>query len=103
MAAVVFMEHGFHRHRPVPMKRDDPMEFHIALSDTSPPLDAIRDALFDMDPAAVVDLDMNGLVMRISSSAEAVDLVEVLRQTGWTVAPEQVVQLPSICCGGCGG
>jgi len=85
------------------MKRDDPMEFHIALSDTSPPLDAIRDALFDMDPAAVVDLDMNGLVMRISSSAEAVDLVEVLRQTGWTVAPEQVVQLPSICCGGCGG
>jgi len=85
------------------MKRDDPMEFHIALTDTSPSLNAIRDALFGMDPAAVVDLDMNGLVMRISSSAEAVDLVEVLRQTGWTVAPEQVVQLPSICCGGCGG
>jgi hypothetical protein len=103
MAAVVFMEHGFRRHRPVPMKRDDPMEFHITLTDTSPPLDAIRDALFDMDPAAVVDLDMNGLVMRISSSAEAVDLVGVLRQTGWTVTPEQVVQLPSICCGGCGG
>jgi len=26
-----------------------------------------------------------------------------LRQVGWPVAPEQVVQLPSICCGGCGG
>ena len=103
MATVVLMEHECHRHRPVPMKRDDPMEFHIALTDTSPSLNAIRDALFGMDPAAVVDLDMNGLVMRISSSAEAVDLVEVLRQTGWTVAPEQVVQLPSICCGGCGG
>jgi hypothetical protein len=46
---------------------------------------------------------MSGLVLRVSASATAADLVEVLRQVGWPVAPEQVVQLPSICCGGCGG
>lgn len=79
------------------------MEFHIALTDTSPATDVVQDALFDVDPAAVVDLDMSGLVMRVSSSLTAADLIEVLRQTGWTVAPAQVVQLPSICCGGCSG
>jgi len=31
------------------------------------------------------------------------DLVEVLHRTGWAVAQNQVMALPSICCGGCGG
>ncbi|OHE82507.1 hypothetical protein [Rhodanobacter soli] len=79
------------------------MEFHIALTGASPAPGVVQDALFDIDPTAVVDLDMSGLVLRVSASATAADLVEVLRQVGWPVAPEQVVQLPSICCGGCGG
>ncbi|WP_426687504.1 hypothetical protein [Rhodanobacter ginsengiterrae] len=79
------------------------MEFHIALVDASPDPGVVQDALFDVDPTAVVDLDMSGLVMRISSSANVTDLIEVLRHVGWTVAPEQVAQLPSICCGGCSG
>lgn len=79
------------------------MEFHIALADVSPDPGVVQDALFDVDPTAVVDLDMSGLVMRVSSSATAADLVEVLQQTGWPVTVDQVVQLPSICCGGCGG
>lgn len=79
------------------------MEFHIALTDASPDPEAVQDALFDVDPTAVVDLDMSGLVMRVSSSVTAADLIEVLRQTGWSVNPEQVAQLPSICCGGCSG
>lgn len=94
---------GFSDTRTVLMKRDDPMEFHIALTDTSPAPGVIQDALFDMDPGVVVDLDMSGLVMRISSIVGTPDLVQVLRQTGWEVAPKQIVQLPSICCGGCGG
>lgn len=94
---------GFSDTRTVFMKRDDPMEFHIALTDTSPAPGVIQDALFDMDPGVVVDLDMSGLVMRISSIVGTPDLVQVLRQTGWEVAPKQIVQLPSICCGGCGG
>lgn len=79
------------------------MEFHIALADASPDPGVVQGALFDVDPMAVVDLDMSGLVMRISSSATTSDLVDVLRRTGWPVTAEQVVQLPSICCGGCGG
>lgn len=79
------------------------MEFHIAVVEASPEPGVVQDALFDLDPTAVVDLDMSGLVMRVSASATAADVVEVLRQTGWPVTADQVVQLPSICCGGCGG
>ncbi len=79
------------------------MEFHIALTGASPAPGVVQDALFDVDPTAVVDLDMSGLVLRVSASATAADLIEVLRQLGWPVEPQRVVQLPSICCGGCGG
>lgn len=79
------------------------MEFHIAVKDGSPEPNVIENALFDIDPTAVVDLDMSGQVLRISSYATMADLIEVLRQTGWVVTPEQVVALPTICCGGCGG
>jgi hypothetical protein len=79
------------------------MEFHIALTEACPGPEVIQDVMFDVDPNAVVDLDMSGLVMRISSYVTVTDLIEVLRQSGWTVAPEQVVQLPTICCGGCSG
>ena len=79
------------------------MEFHIALTAASPDPAVVQEAMYDVDPSTVVDLDMSGLVMRVSSSATAVELIAVLRQSGWVVAPEQVAQLPSICCGGCGG
>lgn len=79
------------------------MEFHIAVTDASPRPEVVQDAMFEIDPSALVDLDMSGLVMRISSWVPVRDLVGVLQRTGWTVEPEQVVQLPSICCGGCSG
>ncbi len=79
------------------------MEFHIALTDASPRPEAVQDAMFEIDPSALVDLDMSGLVMRISSWVSIPDLIEVLRRIDWAVSREQVVQLPSICCGGCSG
>ena len=68
------------------------MEFHIALTEAAPDPAVVQDALFDIDPTAVADLDMSGLVLRVSASATAADLIGILRQTGWTVTPEQVVQ-----------
>lgn len=79
------------------------MEFHIALTEACPGTDVIQDAMFDIDPSALVDLDMSGLVMRISSYVPVGDLVETLHRSGWPVTEDQVVALPSICCGGCGG
>ena len=79
------------------------MEFHIALTGDAPDTAVVQDALFDLDPCAVVDLDMSGTVMRISASAKIDQLVTVLHTAGWRVAAKDVAQLPSICCGGCGG
>lgn len=79
------------------------MEFHIALTDASPRPEVVQDAMFDIDPSALVDLDKDGVVMRISTWVPLRDLIEALRCTGWAVKSEQVVQLPSICCGGCSG
>jgi hypothetical protein len=97
------LEHEVPQHRGIIQTRADPMEFHIALSDTAPAPGVVHDALFDVDPTAVVDLDMSALVMRVSAAATAAELVDVLQRTGWLVTAHQVVQLPSICCGGCGG
>jgi len=79
------------------------MEFHIAITGARPELEAVEDAMFDVDSNALVDLDPSGSTLRISSFVTIEDLVDIMRRTGWTVAPEQVVQLPTICCGGCSG
>jgi hypothetical protein len=85
------------------MQRHASMEFHIALSEAAPAPTVVQDALFDLDPTAVVDLDMSGLVLRISASLAVTELVDVLHRNGWPVTPKQIVQMPSICCGGCSG
>jgi hypothetical protein len=79
------------------------MVFLFAFTDTRAPLVAVEDAMFDVDSNALVDLDPSGSTLRISSFVTIEDLIDVMQRTGWTVAPEQVVQLPTICCGGCSG
>ena len=79
------------------------MEFHIDLADPSATLGTIERVLLDVDPMAVVDIDSTGKVLRVSASVTAAYLVELVRQSGYPLAPQQVVQLPSICCGGCSG
>lgn len=79
------------------------MEFHIALTEACPGPEVIQNAMLEIDASALVDLDMSGLVMRISSYVPTRDVIELLHRTGWPVAREQVVELPTICCGGCGG
>ena len=36
------------------------MEFHIAITDARPQLEAVEDAMFDVDSNALVDLDPCG-------------------------------------------
>lgn len=79
------------------------MEFHIPVTAGCPSPQAIEDLMFDVDSTAIVDLDMSGLVLRISSYVPVKDLLGVLAQAGCSVTAEQIVQLPSICCGGCSG
>ena len=79
------------------------MEFTIELSDSIPDLGAIEQAIHAVDPAALVDIDPDGHTLRVAASVDAARLVSLMNQAGYQVAPQQVVQAPSICCGSCSG
>lgn len=82
---------------------DRHVEFHIHLAGARPDLDAVEVAVLDADPAALIDLDAAGTTLRVAGAFTAVDVVVLMRQAGYPVMPQQVEQLPSICCGGCSG
>jgi hypothetical protein len=67
----------------------------------SPDLAAIGQAIAALDPAVLLDLDPGARTVRISTLATQRELLDCLRQAG--IAADQLVRLPSECCGGCGG
>lgn len=79
------------------------MEFHVRLSGPAPDPDQIESAIRAVDPSALADIDPASSTLRIATSLGARELIELLADAGHPVSPEQVRQLPSICCGGCSG
>jgi copper chaperone CopZ len=79
------------------------MEYHIRLTQPLADLRPIEAALQAIDPVAQVDIDKPKQNLRVAAYIEAAELVTVLSEAGYPVLPQQIVQLPSICCGGCGG
>ena len=78
------------------------MEYRIATATRLPAPARIETTLLDADPAAIFDIDPAG-VLRIATSLDAAELVALLCAEGCPVASDQVLVLPSICCGGCSG
>jgi hypothetical protein len=74
------------------------MEYHIDMAGTMPDLRAIEDVLYDLDSAVIVAMARDG-----NTYIPMADLLGLIKQAGCQVEPPQVVELPSICCGGCGG
>ncbi|MEO5835489.1 MAG: hypothetical protein ABIQ20_02205 [Thermomonas sp.] len=64
---------------------------------------AIADAIQSIDPAALVDIDPATGALRVNASMSADDLTTALGRTGQASDGLLVMQLPSNCCGGCGG
>ena len=79
------------------------MEFHIEMAGCIPDIGAIEDAIGTIDPSVLVDIDAAGHTLRVAASVDAVLLVSLMSQAGYPVVEAQVVQVPSICCGGCSG
>lgn len=79
------------------------MEFHVQIAGSPPDLGAVSEAIQGIDPSAMVDIDADGQVLRIAAALNLAEVLALLGRTGYPVAPEQVRQLPSICCGGCSG
>jgi len=79
------------------------MEYHIKLTKPLADLGAIEAELQTIDPAAQIDVDKPKQHLRVAAHMEVPELVSALDRAGYPVLPHQVIQLPSICCGGCGG
>ncbi len=79
------------------------MEFHIELVGATPDADALREAIRSVDPAAMVDIDPSGQALRVAAAVDGVELLSLIRQAGYVVDADQLIQVPSVCCGGCGG
>ena len=79
------------------------MEYAIRLDAPAPDLGAITDALQDVDPAAVADLDRDGHTLRLSTNMLDQELLDALALCGHPIRPDHISRLPSVCCGSCSG
>ncbi|HEX5959893.1 MAG TPA: hypothetical protein VFY97_01430 [Rhodanobacteraceae bacterium] len=79
------------------------MEFHIKTRGVKPDLDVINAALIRIDPLAVADIDPADASLRVAAELSSPELLALLTQTGYPVNWKQLEQVPSVCCGACGG
>lgn len=79
------------------------MEFHITLVEPVAGFANIEEAIQAADPAALLDVDSGGKLLRIATSLDAAMLVTLVCGAGLPITVDRVRQLPSICCGGCSG
>ena len=79
------------------------MEFHIKTKGVKPSIDAINAALLEIDPMAVADIEPGGASLRVSAALSSPELIALLTQAGYPVDWKQLEEVPSVCCGACGG
>lgn len=79
------------------------MEFHIDGFAAQPDMAAIADAIHNIDPAAVVDINPSTGALRVNAAMSADDLTTAIGSAGQQADGLLVMQMPSNCCGGCGG
>ena len=77
------------------------MEYVFRTAGAAPDLEGIGRELAALDPAAVLDFDASGPAVRISTWVTQRELLDCLRAAGVDLAPGDLEQLPSVCCGGC--
>jgi len=79
------------------------MEFSLHIAGQAPDLAVLGRELSAIDPSALFDLADGGHAVRISTMATEQELRDCLRLAGADANADALVQLPSVCCGGCGG
>ena len=79
------------------------MQFKIGITEATPDIDAIEQAIGTIDPSALVDIDPAGRTLRVAATIDAAQLLGLIGQAGYAVTTEQLERVPSECCGGCGG
>lgn len=79
------------------------MEYVIRVGERPVDLAILAHHLLDLDPAMLVDRDVVTGHLRCSTSALAVELLLAFSHAGYRLVPDDIVRVPSACCGGCSG
>ena len=79
------------------------MEYHVHYGRPIRSPGAIETAILAIDPAATVAIEPAAGRLRVSSWFNLADLLLLLHASGHPARDSQVTELPSVCCGGCGG
>ncbi len=79
------------------------MEYVIHVGARPVDLAILAHHLVDLDPAVLVDRDVITGDLRCATSALAVELLLAFAHAGYRLSPDDIVRLPSVCCGGCSG
>jgi hypothetical protein len=79
------------------------MQFTFDAQRQEPDLARLESVIAELDPAAVLDLDASGRIVRMSTVLRQSDVLACLEAAGMSPGPGQLRQLPSQCCGGCSG
>lgn len=79
------------------------MQYEVAGPDPLPNAESLEKLLHAIDPAAMVDDDPRTGGLRVSSAIGAAELARTLENGGFPTLYFNIRQLPSDCCGGCGG
>lgn len=79
------------------------MEYRINAAIATTGVEAIEQAIGEVDPAVVVGLDPSGKVLMVSTVIGDEALLSIFNQVGHGISAQQLERVPSVCCGGCGG
>lgn len=79
------------------------MEFHIDTTHAKVDAALVQEVLWQIDPASVAQLDPDGRQLRVNAETDLHELLTLLQGIDMPVDSTDITQVPSICCGGCGG
>lgn len=79
------------------------MKFNIKTKGQAMDVSVIEQALFKIDPSAVIDMDNANASLRVSTCLDDSELSSLMTEAGFPVSTSDVQGVPSECCGGCGG
>ncbi|MBD9481328.1 hypothetical protein [Pseudoxanthomonas sp. PXM02] len=79
------------------------MEYVIRSGKIPVNLGLLAHRLLDLDPAILFDRDVLTGDLRCATSALAAELLLAFSRSGYHLGPEDIVLVPSVCCGGCSG
>lgn len=79
------------------------MQYVIALPAAASDSGRFAELIAAEDPGAVLDRAPDAPTLRLSTCLTPGELHALATSSGMPIGAESIVQLPSECCGGCGG